>query len=135
MIIPRLNTKLGEESMSVAKFSLHRAVVASAFLSVACVPLTSAQTAPSKQFHVIVTYPPGGASDIMGRIVAQKLGEIWGQTVLVENKGGANGSIGIDYAAKQSGDGSSFLIGNVGPVAINPLISKVPYDVARDFQP
>src|SRR4051812_22687451 len=98
-------------------------------------PHVLAQTAPAKQMRLITTYPPGGASDIMGRIIAQKLGEIWGQTVLVENKAGANGSIGIEYAARQPADGGSFVIGNMGPVAINPLISKVPYDVARDFQP
>jgi tripartite-type tricarboxylate transporter receptor subunit TctC len=71
----------------------------------------------------------------MARIIAQKLGEIWGQTVLVENKSGANGSIGIEYAARQPADGTSFVIGNMGPVSINPLISKVPYDMARDFLP
>jgi tripartite-type tricarboxylate transporter receptor subunit TctC len=98
-------------------------------------PDAIAQTAPTKQMRMVITYPPGGASDIMGRIIAQKLGEIWGQTVLVESKPGANGSIGIDYAAKQPADGSSFVIGNMGPVAINPLISKVPYDMARDFAP
>src|SRR4051812_49385940 len=98
-------------------------------------PHVMAQTAPAKQMRLITTYPPGGASDIMGRIIAQKLGEIWGQTVVVENKAGANGSIGIEYAARQPADGSSFVIGNMGPVAINPLISKVPYHVPRDFQP
>ena len=55
-----------------------------------------AQTPPAKQFRVILTYPPGGAADIMARIIALKLGEIWGQTVLVENRSGANGSIGIE---------------------------------------
>ena len=105
-------------------------------MATAIAPLAaSAQTAPAKSFRVILTYPPGGASDIMGRIIAQKLGDIWGQNVLVENRSGANGSIGIDYAAKQPADGSSFVIGNLGPVAINPLISKVPYDIARDFAP
>ena len=84
---------------------------------------------------MILTYPPGGASDIMGRIIAQKLGEIWGQTVLVENRAGANGAIGIEYAARQPADGTSFVIGNLAPVAINPLISKVSYNMARDFQP
>jgi len=94
-----------------------------------------AQLASGKQMRFILTYPPGGASDIMGRLMAQKLGEIWGQTVLVENRGGANGSIGIEYAARQPADGSSFVLGNMGPVAINPQISRVPYDMARDFQP
>jgi tripartite-type tricarboxylate transporter receptor subunit TctC len=99
-------------------------------------PFTAeAQTVPAKQMRLIITYPPGGASDIMGRLIGQKLGEIWGQTVLVESKPGANGSIGIEYAARQSADGSSFVIGNMGPVAINPVISKVPYDMARDFLP
>jgi tripartite-type tricarboxylate transporter receptor subunit TctC len=90
---------------------------------------------PSKPVRLITTYPPGGASDIMARIIAQKLGEIWGQTVIVENKSGANGSIGLEYAARQTADGTSFVIGNMGPVSINPLITKVPYDIARDFLP
>ena len=95
----------------------------------------AAQPAPGKQMRVILTYPPGGASDIMGRIMALKLGELWGQSVLVENRVGANGSIGIEYAARQPADGTSFVIGNLGPIAINPQISKVPYSMTRDFQP
>ncbi len=94
-----------------------------------------APTYPNKQVRLITTYPPGGASDIMARIIAHKLGEIWGQIVIVENKSGANGSIGLEYAARQPADGSSFVVGNLGPVSINPLITKVPYDMARDFLP
>jgi tripartite-type tricarboxylate transporter receptor subunit TctC len=90
---------------------------------------------PAKQVRLITTYPPGGASDIMARIIAQKLGETWGQTVIVESKAGANGSIGLEYAARQPADGSSFVIGNLGPVSINPLITKVPYNIERDFLP
>jgi len=71
----------------------------------------------------------------MGRILGQKLAELWGQPVIVENKPGAAGSIGMDYAAHQPPDGYSFVIGNLGPVAVNPLLSKVPYDVERDFIP
>ena len=95
----------------------------------------TAQTYPSKPVRLITTYPPGGASDIMARIIAQKLREIWGQTVIVENRAGANGSVGLEYAARQPADGSSFVLGNMGPVSINPLITKVPYDIARDFLP
>jgi tripartite-type tricarboxylate transporter receptor subunit TctC len=122
----------------VATQSISRALlVVSLAIAIAALgpAATSAQTAPAKQVRLITTYPPGGASDIMARIIAQKLGEIWGQTVLVENKAGANGSIGIEYAARQPADGSSFVIGNMGPVTINPQISKVPYDMARDFAP
>ena len=113
-----------------------RSAFAGALAVLALTPaVTTAQTAPAKQFRVILTYPPGGASDIMGRIIAQKLGEIWGQTVLVENRSGANGAIGIEYAARQPPDGSSFVIGNLAPVAVTPQLTKVPYDMARDFAP
>jgi tripartite-type tricarboxylate transporter receptor subunit TctC len=94
-----------------------------------------AQTYPAKPMRLIVTYPPAGSSDLMGRILGQKLAELWGQPVIVENKPGAAGSIGMDYAAHQPPDGYSFVIGNLGPVAVNPLLSKVPFDVERDFVP
>ncbi len=119
----------------VARLIARSAPVLLAIVAAIAPLAASAQTAPAKSFRVILTYPPGGASDIMGRIIAQKLGEIWGQNVLVENRSGANGSIGIEYAARQPADGSSFVIGNLAPVAITPLISKVPYDIARDFAP
>ena len=69
----------------------------------------------------------------MARVFGQKLGEIWGQTVIIESKPGAAGSIGMDFAAKQPADGYSFVVGNIGPAAVNPLLSKVPYDVEKDF--
>src|SRR5258708_11293148 len=94
-----------------------------------------AQTYPSKPVHLIVTYPPAGSSDLMARILAQKLSELWGQPVIVENKPGAAGSIGMDYAAHQPPDGYSFVIGNLGPVVVHPLLSKVPFDLERDFLP
>jgi tripartite-type tricarboxylate transporter receptor subunit TctC len=92
-----------------------------------------AQAYPSKPVKLIVTYPPGGSSDLMARVFGQKLGEVWGQTVIIESKPGAAGSIGMDYAAKQAPDGYSFVVGNIGPAAVNPLLSKVPYNVERDF--
>ena len=94
-----------------------------------------AQTYPSRPVRLIVTYPPGGSSDLMARILGEKLGQLWGQPVVVENKPGAAGSIGMESAARQPADGYSFVIGNLGPAAVNPLLSKVPYDVARDFIP
>src|SRR5713101_979119 len=94
-----------------------------------------AQTYPSKPVKLIVTYPPGGSSDLMARILGQKLSELWGQPVVVESKPGAAGSIGMDYAKQQPADGYSFVIGNLGPVTVNPLLSKVPYDSERDFVP
>ena len=94
-----------------------------------------AQTYPSKPVRLIVTYPPAGSSDLMARILGQKLSELWGQSVIVENKPGAAGSIGMEFASHQAPDGLSFVIANLGPAVINPLLTKVPYDVERDFIP
>ena len=94
-----------------------------------------AQSYPNKLVKFIVTYPPGGSSDVMARIIGQKLTEYWGQIVLVESKPGADGSIGMDYAAKQPADGYTFLLGNFGPVVAKPLLANVTYDWQRDFAP
>ena len=92
-----------------------------------------AQTYPTKPVRLIVTYPPGGSSDLMSRVYGAKLAELWGQQVIIESKPGAAGSIGMDFAAKQPNDGYTFVVGNLGPVAVNPLLSKVPYDIEKDF--
>ena len=97
------------------------------------ISLVNAQGYPSKPVKLIVAYPPGGSSDLMARVFGAKLGEMWGQQIVVENKPGAAGSIGTDYAAKQPPDGYSFMIANLGPIAVNPLLSNVPYNVERDF--
>jgi tripartite-type tricarboxylate transporter receptor subunit TctC len=90
-------------------------------------------TYPNKPVRLIVTYPPGGSSDLMSRVYGAKLAELWGQQVVIESKPGAAGSIGMDYAAKQPNDGYTFVVGNLGPVAVNPLLSRVPYDIQKDF--
>ena len=92
-----------------------------------------AQSYPTKPVKLIVTYPAGGSSDLMARVIGHKLSEVWNQPVIVENKPGAAGSIGMDFAAKQPPDGYSFVIGNIGPAAVNLLLTEVPYDVERDF--
>src|SRR5688572_33483759 len=92
-----------------------------------------AQAFPSKPVRLIVTYPPGGSSDLMARVFGQKLSEVWGQQVLVESKPGAAGSIGMEFAARQPADGYSFVIGNIGPAAVNPLVSEVPYSMEKDI--
>jgi len=93
------------------------------------------QTFPSKPVRLIVTYPPGGSSDLMARIFGQKLSEVWGQQVIIESKPGAAGSIGMEYTARQPADGYTFVVGNIGPAAVNPLLSKVPYNMEKDFVP
>jgi tripartite-type tricarboxylate transporter receptor subunit TctC len=95
--------------------------------------LSLAQAWPTKPVKLIVTYPPGGSSDLMSRVYGAKLGELWGQQVIIESKPGAAGSIGMDFAARQPNDGYTFVVGNLGPVAVNPLLSKVPYNIEKDF--
>jgi tripartite-type tricarboxylate transporter receptor subunit TctC len=109
--------------------------MAAAIAAFAVAAPLAAQTYPTKPVKLIVTYPPGGSSDLMSRIVGAKLAELWGQQVVVESKPGAAGSIGMEYAARQAPDGYSFVVGNIGPAAVNPLLSKVPYDMEKDFVP
>ena len=104
--------------------------------SLAMVPLAlHAQAFPSKPVRLVVTYPAGGSSDLMARIMGQKLSVIWNQPVIIESKPGAAGAIGMDFTARQPGDGYTFVIGNLGPALVNPLLNKVPYDMERDFVP
>ena len=94
-----------------------------------------AQTYPTRTVKFVVTYPGGGSSDVMARIIGAKLTEMWGQQCMVELKPGAAGAIGMEYAAKQPPDGYTFLLGNFGPVVANPLLQKVNYDVQKEFIP
>ena len=93
------------------------------------------QAYPTKVVRFIVTYPPGGSSEVMGRIVGKQLTEYWGQQVIIETRPGADGAIGMEYAAKQPADGYTFVLGNFGPVVAKPLLANVPYDWKRDFTP
>ena len=92
-----------------------------------------AQGFPNRPVRLIVTYPPGGSSDLMARIMGQKMSEVWGQPVIIESKPGAAGSIGMEYTARQPADGYTFVVGNLGPAGVNPLLTKLPYNMERDF--
>ena len=96
----------------------------------------SASTYPNKPIHIIVTFTSGGAPDILGRLIGDKLSAAWGQTVIVENKPGAGGNIGADYVAKSAPDGYNIVVGTVGTHAINgALYQNMPYEMTRDFAP
>jgi tripartite-type tricarboxylate transporter receptor subunit TctC len=95
-----------------------------------------AQVYPAKPIRMIVAYPPGGGTDIVGRMLAQKLGESLGQSVVVENRGGASGNIGTELAARAAPDGYTILMGNVAPNAINvSLFKDMAFDPVADFAP
>ena len=93
-----------------------------------------AQDFPNHPVHMIVAFAPGGATDFAARIIAEKMGGLLGQPVVVENKPGANGAIGAEYVAKAEPDGHTLFFTTVGAVAINPAFRKdLPYDPLKDF--
>lgn len=95
-----------------------------------------AQTYPSRAITMVVPFPAGGTTDILGRFVGQGLSAAWGQPVVIENRGGAGGNIGAAAVAKAAPDGYTLLVGTVGTHAINAsLYSKMPYDTVKDFIP
>ena len=94
-----------------------------------------AQGYPSKPVKIIVPFPPGGATDIVTRIVAQKLSEVWGQSVIVENHGGGGGLNATESFLQAAPDGYSILVGSIGPFTIIPAAKHVSYDVEKDFIP
>ena len=98
-------------------------------------PIAQAQAYPNKPIRIIVPYPPGGTSDILARSLGQKLGESLGQTIVVENKPGANGNLGADLVSKSPADGYTLLLADIGALAISPSLYKLSFDPATDFSP
>jgi tripartite-type tricarboxylate transporter receptor subunit TctC len=114
----------------------HFIATATAMAAMACGGRALAQTYPTRPVRMVVPFPAGGPTDIVARPLAQLLGEALGQQMLVDNRGGAGGSIGADAVAKAAPDGYTLLVGTVGTHAINPaLYRKLPYDAKADFTP
>ena len=113
---------------------MQRSSIILAALAVACAPAW-AQTYPAKPVRLVLPYPPGGGSDTIARPLAQRLTESLGQQVVVDNRGGGSGTIGMEHAAKAPADGHTMLINNIS-LAINvSLRPKLPYDTLRDLAP
>jgi len=107
---------------------------AGAFAAIAAQPAIAADAYPSRPIHIVVAYTPAGTTDILARIVGQKLTDAWGQAVIIENKPGANGNIGTEYAAKAAPDGYTLLMTTAAPHGINPsLYRKLGFDAVKDF--
>jgi tripartite-type tricarboxylate transporter receptor subunit TctC len=98
-------------------------------------PMLRAQTLPGGPIRIIVGFAPGGGTDILARVMAQKLAGMWNTSVIVENKAGATGTIAADYVAHQNPDGNTLLMAHINSQAIAPNIMKLQYDPATDFQP
>lgn len=137
----------GEETMSAVK---HVATAAGLVCALGGLAPASVQAAssvdkspggpgqgyPNRPIRLVAPFVPGGPTDIVARLVGQKLGENLGQTIVVDNRGGASGAVGMEIAARSAPDGYTLVIGSSGNLAVNPnLNAKLPYDTLKDFQP
>ena len=105
-------------------------------ITAACAYAQGAGSFPAKPIRVIVPYPPGGGTDMIGRPLAQRLTESLKQQVIVDNRGGAGGNIGMELAAKSPPDGYTLVLALTAQLAVNPaLYKKLPYDPLKDFEP
>ena len=99
-------------------------------------PAVQAQDLPNKPVHVVIAFPAGGPTDFVGRLIADKVKDALGRTIIIENKAGANGAIGADYVAKAEPDGTTLFLTTMGAVVVTPhMRSDLPYNPIRDFAP
>ena len=114
--------------------AIHMALAA--VLGIAATAPTAAQNYPTRSVRIIAPFPAGGSSDLVARILAQKLTEMNGQPFIVDNRPGAGGTLGTELGAKAAPDGYTLTVGNVAPTAVNvSLFKKLPYDPVQDFAP
>jgi tripartite-type tricarboxylate transporter receptor subunit TctC len=112
------------------------AALAAVLLAAAAAPLVHAQAAwPAHPVRMIVPFPAGGPTDVMTRLLSDRLGDALGQAVVIENKPGAGGTIGADFVAKSAPDGYTILMATGSTHSVAPYVSKVPYDPQKDFTP
>jgi len=126
------------KQLATSSFSVWRTAMGTMALAAATLAGTAhaADNYPSKPITLVIPYSAGGSTDILGRLLAQKLGESMNASVIVENKPGANGTIGVDRVAKAAPDGYTIVLGDVGGLAISPsLYPKLPYQPLKDLAP
>ena len=115
---------------------LRRTVMLGAALAAITPRVAWTQSYPSKPIKLVVPYAPGGSADVLGRVVGRHLSELWSQQVVIDNRPGANGILGTEFAAKQPPDGYTLYLGTDSQNSINPSIyASVPYHWPRDFAP
>jgi len=121
---------MGKNNLQRYFFSMFAAVICAGTV------MAQAQPYPSKPVRMVITYPPGGNTDLVGRAMAAKLSEQVGQQVVVDNRGGAGGVLGTMITAQAAPDGYTIMLGTSAGMVVNPLLqSKLPYDALKDFAP
>ncbi|ALK89234.1 Bug family tripartite tricarboxylate transporter substrate binding protein [Limnohabitans sp. 63ED37-2] len=106
-----------------------------AVLMTPTVPAWAQASYPTKPIKIVVPFPAGGTSDVLARIVGQKMTESWGQPVVIENRPGSSGNLGADLVAKSPADGHTLVLMDVGNLVISPALFKLPFNVEKDFAP
>src|SRR6516164_7318072 len=127
-----------EAEVGKSRKLLKRAAVLAALTALCAVSAspTQAQDYPTRPIRVLIAFPPGGPTDFVGRLIADKMSTLLGQRVYIENKPGANGTFCADNIAKADPDGYSLFLTTAGAVTISPhIIANIPYDSLRDFAP
>jgi tripartite-type tricarboxylate transporter receptor subunit TctC len=111
-------------------------IAGAAVLSLAKVQIAQADDFPSRPVHIVIAFPPGGPTDFVGRVVAEKMRDALGQTVIIDNKPGANGTLGGEFVAKSDPDGYTLFLTTAGAVTVSPhIMPDIHYDALRDFAP
>ena len=121
--------------MKTRRFALGALAALACTASVLAGAPAEAQTYPDKPIRLIVPFTPGGVTDNIGRVLAERMGRELGQSIIIDNRAGANGRIGTDAVAKAAPDGYTLLLGGIGALTIHPHMLKVPYDPVNDFVP
>jgi tripartite-type tricarboxylate transporter receptor subunit TctC len=106
-----------------------------ALLAMAAWPVAAQTTYPAKPIKIVVPFPAGGTSDVLARMLGQKMTESWGQPVVIENRPGSSGNLGADLVAKSAPDGYTLVLMDVGNLVISPALFKLPFTVEKDFAP
>ncbi len=110
-------------------------LAASATLLGLCVQAQTLSAYPAKPIKIVVPFPAGGTSDVLARLIGQKMTESWGQPVVIDNKPGSSGNLGADLVAKAAPDGYTLVLMDVGNLVISPSLFKLPFNVVNDFAP
>ena len=123
------------KSKTSSRRAFTKFLVAAAVAGIGCIGAAHAQTYPAKPITLIVPYPAGGANDMLGRLIGQKMSEVMGQQFIIENKPGAGTLIGANIVAKASPDGYTLLVGGFASNAVSPILFKAEYDPLTAFEP
>lgn len=113
-----------------------RSALALPFLALGASTARAQDVWPNRPVRFVVSFTPGGTTDIIARLIGAALTDMWGHAVVIENRPGAGGNIGSEHVARSAPDGYTLLVGSVGPLAVNQsLVKNMPYDTLRDFAP